>query len=132
MKKTYILHDQAIFGRMIDYIADYMKGGHELPLMVKIEPKELTRTLEQNARLWELLTRVSKHFEWYGEKLLPEDWKDIFSAWAKGQKIVPGIDGGLVALSSRTSKMKIQPMIDMQTLIEAFCAQRGIDIWEDV
>ena len=42
--------------------------------------KENTRTLEQNARLWALLTDVSEQVIWYGKKLNPDEWKVVFTA----------------------------------------------------
>lgn len=91
-----------------------------------IEVKEKTRSTEQNARMWALLTEVSRQVDWYGQKLTPEEWKDVFSASLKKQKAVPGLDGGFVILGQRTSKMSIREMGDLMTLIEAFGADKGV------
>ena len=88
------------------------------------------RTLDQNALLWPLLHTVSQQVEWYGKKLTPENWKDIFSAALKRQQVVPGIDGGFVVLGQSTSRMSKKEFSELIEFIYAFGAQRGIN-WED-
>ena len=94
--------------------------------------KEPTRTLEQNSRMWVLLTRIAEQVEWYGETLTPENWKDIFTAGMRKQRAVPGLDGGFVVLGARTSKMTKSELSDLMTLIEAFGAQRGVKFGDEV
>ena len=88
--------------------------------------KEATRSLEQNALLWALLSDVSKQVDWYGQKLTPEEWKDVFSASLKKQKVVPGLDGGFVVCGQSTSKMSKSEFSEMCELIMAFGAQQGV------
>lgn len=92
---------------------------------VEIKPK--TRTLEQNSRLWPMLTDVSNQVDWYGKKLSQNTWKDIFSAALKEQEVVPGIDGGFVAVGRPTSSMTVKEMADLQELISAFGANHGVE-----
>lgn len=87
---------------------------------------EPTRSLVQNARLWAMLTDVAKQVEWYRRMLSEDDWKNIFTAALKKHEVVPGIDGGFVMLGTSTSKMSIKTMCDMQELIAAFGAERGV------
>lgn len=103
-------------------IKAHLMAGQQLV----IEVKEKTRSTEQNARMWALLTDVSRQVDWYGQKLTPEEWKDVFSASLKKQKAVPGLDGGFVILGQRTSKMSIREMGELMELIEAFGAERGV------
>ena len=103
-------------------IKAHLMAGQQLV----IEVKEKTRSNEQNARMWALLTEVSRQVDWYGQKLTPEEWKDVFSASLKKQKAVPGLDGGFVILGQRTSKMSIREMGELMELIEAFGAQKGV------
>lgn len=91
-----------------------------------VELRTETRSLEQNARLWAMLTEVSRQVDWYGRKLTPEQWKHVFSAALKKQDVVPGIDGGFVVLGLSTSKMTRAEMSELQELIEAFGAERGV------
>ena len=93
---------------------------------VVVEIKPETRTLAQNARLWAMLTDVSKQVNWYGRKLSQEEWKHVFTASLSKQDVVPGIDGGFVVLGKSTSKMTKPEMSELQQLIEAFGAQQGV------
>lgn len=87
---------------------------------------EATRTLDQNAALWPALHDISDQVNWYGNKLTPEEWKDVFSASLKKQKVVPGLDGGFVVCGQRTSKMGKREFADLLTLIHAFGAEKGV------
>jgi hypothetical protein len=93
---------------------------------VVVEIKPETRTLAQNARLWAMLTDVSKQVDWYGRKLSQEEWKHVFTASLAKQDVVPGIDGGFVVLGKSTSKMTKPEMSELQQLIEAFGAQQNV------
>ncbi len=88
--------------------------------------RENTRTLEQNALLWARLTQLSEQVKWDGQTLTPSEWKDLLTASLRKQKVVRGIDGGLVFLGLRTSHMSKAEMADLLTLMEAFAAERGI------
>ena len=91
-----------------------------------IEVKKSTRSIEQNSRLWAMLSDVSKQVDWYGRKLSPEEWKHVFTAALKKQDVVPGIDSGFVVMALSTSKMTKGEMTELQDLIEAFGAQQGV------
>lgn len=97
---------------------------NERPLVVEIKP--MTRSLEQNARLWAMLTDLSEQVTWHGLKLSAEDWKHVMTAGLKSQRAVPGIDGGFVVLGQSTSKMSKADMIELQELIAAFGAEHGV------
>ena len=99
-----------------------LMAGHKMVL----EIKPSTRSLEQNSRLWAMLTEISRQVDWYGRKLTPDEWKHVFTASLKKQDVVPGLDGGFVVLGMSTSKMTRAEMCDLQTLMEAFGAERGV------
>lgn len=92
--------------------------------------QEPSRSLDQNAKLWALLTDVSQQVDWYGQKLTQEEWKDVFSASLKKQKVVPGIDGGFVVCGQSTSKMGKKEFGDLLELIHAFGASKLVQ-WSD-
>ena len=89
-----------------------------------------TRTLPQNAQLWASLDDVSAQVEWYGEKLTSEEWKCIFVAALKKQRVVPGVDGGVVVIGAHTSQMSVEDMSDLLELVRAFGSERGVQ-WGD-
>ena len=108
--------------RLFPYLKLALQGGHQYVLSVK----QAKRSNEQNKRLWAMLNEISQQVDWYGQKLTPEEWKDVFSAAMKRTKVVPGLDGGFVVCGQSTSRMTKGEMSEMQTLMEAFGAERGV------
>lgn len=109
----------------------WLMAGHRLTLEVRPEK----RSDAQNRRLWAMLSDISAQVDWYGHKLTSEEWKDVFSASLKRTKVVPGLDGGFVVCGQSTSRMTRAEMCELQELIEAFGAQRGVkftapEAWE--
>ena len=96
------------------------------PIQITISEEKNKRTLPQNNIMWGMLGDISKQVEWYGMMLLDHEWKDIFTASLKKQKVAPGLDGGFVVLGARTSEMKVKEMIDMITLMQAFGVEKNV------
>jgi len=97
----------------------------------RVEFKAPRRSLDQNSRLWAMLTEVAHQVDWYGQKLTPEDWKDVFTAALRRARVVPGIDGGFVPLGMRTSDMSKDEMSALFELIAAFGAERGVKFGDE-
>lgn len=97
-------------------------AGHKLHITLKTE----TRSLAQNARMWAMLGDVSEQVSWHGQKLSPADYKTMFTASLKAQRVLPGLDGGFVVLGDQTSQMTIGEMSDLMELIAAFGAERDV------
>lgn len=93
--------------------------------------KHNARSIEQNALMWSRLTAISKQIDWYGERLTPEEWKDIFSSSLRSHRVVPGLNPDTrVPLGMRTSSLTKSQMTAMLEIIAAFAAERGIDLSE--
>lgn len=114
---------RAITTAWAECVKPMLMAGHRLVL--RVEPEK--RSNEQNKRLWAMLSEVSRQVDWYGQSLSPEDWKHIFTASLQKTRAVPGIDGGIVVLGQSTSRMTKAEMSELQTLIEAFGAERGVN-----
>lgn len=99
-----------------------MAGDQRLTLEIRPEK----RSDAQNRRLWAMLADISAQVDWYGNKLTSEEWKDVFSASLKRTKVVPGLDGGFVVCGQSTSKMTKAEMSELQELMEAFGAEKGV------
>jgi len=97
-------------------------AGHRLVLEIRPEK----RSDAQNRRLWAMLADISAQVDWYGHKLTADEWKDVFSASLKRTKVVPGLDGGFVVCGQSTSKMTKAEMCELQELMEAFGADKGV------
>ena len=99
-----------------------LMAGHRL--VIEVRPEK--RSDAQNRRLWAMLRDISEQVDWYGQKLTDEEWKHVFTASLKRQKAVPGLDGGFVVLGQSTSKMTKAEMCELQELMEAFGAEKGV------
>lgn len=101
--------------------------ARKAPTGTRVEFKAARRSLPQNDRMWAMLTDVSRQVDWYGQKLTPDDWKDVFTASLRKARVVPSIDGdGFVLLGLHTSDMTKAEMGDLMELIAAFGAERGV------
>lgn len=126
MKATFILREpiqaHKVIAGLWATVKPWVVAGHRLCIQIK----PVTRSLEQNSRMWAMLTEVSRQVDWYGRKLTPEEWKHVFSASLKKQDVVPGLDGGFVVLGLSTSQMSIREMSDLIELMSAFGAEKGV------
>lgn len=98
----------------------------ERPIQIVISEQTKKRTLPQNNTMWGMLGDIARQVEWYGMMLSDKEWKDIFTASLKKQKVAPGLDGGFVVLGAHTSEMNVQEMIDMITLMQAFGVEKNV------
>ena len=101
-----------------------------LPTGWRVEFKEAKRTVPQNDRLWAMLTALSVQLKWHGQRLSPEDWKLVtMAALNQELRLVPNIHGnGFVQLGRSSSKLSKAEMSELMELIEAFAAERGVDL----
>jgi hypothetical protein len=84
------------------------------------------RSLDANAKMWAMLGEISAQVDWYGQRLKPEEWKDVFSASLKKQKAVPALDSGFVVVGGRTSEMSVKEMAQLIELMNAFAAEKSV------
>ena len=128
---TYQIATLRDLGGVIQMAARMAGRGLEAgPVELVLRRPKNQRSLDQNRRLWAVLSDVSRQVEWYGRYLPKEAWKDIFSAALERQDVVPGLEGGFVMIGGRTSKMTKQRFADLLTLIDAFGAEHGVQ-WSD-
>ena len=98
---------------------------------VSVEEVKPTRTIEQNDKMWAVLTDIANQVQWHVDGKLQylekEDWKDILTAGLKRtQRVAAGIDGGFVMLGQRTSKMKIGEMVELIEFALWFGAEHDV------
>lgn len=106
----------------------YVRQGNAVALSCR---KLDTRTLEQNARLNAMCQDVARQVIWHGQRLSKDDWRHIFVAsYRKGQRAVPGIDGGFVVLGASSRDLSITECSDVMEIIAAFGAEREVR-WSD-
>lgn len=100
------------------------------PIGFRVEFKEPQRTNDQNAKMWACLTEISLQVDHHGIKLSPDDWKLLFlDALRREVRMVPNLDGnGLVSLGRSSSDLSKQEFGDLIELIQAFAAQKGVEL----
>lgn len=98
------------------------------PTGTRVEFKAAKRSLDQNARMWAMLTDVAGQLVWHGKKLRPDDWKLVFMDGLKRElRIVPNIDGsGFVNLGRSSSDLTKSEMSDLMELITEFGTRHGV------
>lgn len=106
--------------------ANAIEAIRQAPDGYRVEVKPQNRTLEQNARMWAMLTELSRQVVWHGQQLTAENWKDVLTAALKRQQVVPGVDGGFVVLGTSTRRMTKGEMAELIELITVFGAQHGV------
>lgn len=127
-KKIFKLISENVKENLISFIRS-LPTDSKNPLVVSIQ--EMTRTLEQNARMWATLTDISEQVVWHGLTLTNEEWKHAFTATLKGQKTVPNLDGtGFIVLGQSTRRMSKKELSDLLELAYAFGAEKGVN-WSE-
>lgn len=107
----------------------YVRQGNAVALSCR---KLDTRTLEQNARLNAMCQDVARQVIWHGQRLSKDDWRHVFVAsYRKGQRAVPGIDGGFVVLGASSRDLSIAECSDVMEIIAAFGAEHKVK-WSDL
>ncbi|WP_086300648.1 recombination protein NinB [Gilliamella apicola] len=123
-KKIFKLISENVKENLISFIRS-LPTDSKNPLVVSIQ--EMTRTLEQNARMWATLTDISEQVVWHSLKLTPEEWKHVFTATLKGQKTVPNLEGtGFIILGQSTRAMSKKELSNLLELAYAFGAEHGV------
>ena len=93
---------------------------------VEVVLRRKARSLSQNKKLWPMLADIQKQVNWYDETLDSEDWKTMFMSSLHKQRAVPGLDGGFVGLSKRSSLLDKQGFSQLIELIYAFGSERNV------
>lgn len=125
-RQAFTLHTQAQ-RRMVTEIV------RTLPKHSRVEIKGPARTIDQNNKLWAMLTDLAEQAEWAGKKRSTHDWKDLMTAAVKvaaGLEAVPGLEGGLMILGLHTSEMEVSEMADVITYMLKWGDEHGV-VWSD-
>lgn len=124
MKETIVVGNVTGLRELFDKVRIALRDTGEV-VEITVRKYRDTRSSAQNRRMWSMLNDVAQQVEWGGEKLDAEDWKDLITAALnREQKLVRGLNGGLVALGSRTSRMTIAEMTEVMDYLSAWGAQQ--------
>ena len=113
-----ILANDAIRERAISWV----RGSPKDTRLTFQEPK---RTLDQNSKMWAMLTDVSTQHLWHGIRLSADDWKMLFlQALGQELRLVPTLAGdGFVNLGRSSSDLSKAEMSDLIELMYAWGAE---------
>lgn len=130
------MDDRQVFNLVNDGIRQRaISAIQSAPEGYRVEIRPRTRTLDQNALFWSVLTDISKQVDFVVNgklcKVSAEDVKHILSASLKREtRMAMGVDGGMVMLGQRTSKMTVKEMSELLELCYAFGAEKDVK-WSD-
>ena len=102
------------------------------PVNTRVEFKGPKRTLEQNARLWAMLTDIASQKEHLGRKYTPDQWKVIFlHAIGREVQFIPALDGqGFIPWGQSSSDLSVKEMTDLIEFMFAWGAENGVTFYE--
>lgn len=120
-RRQYILGIPSVNANVMRIIADAPAG-------TRVEIKEPKRSLPQNDRFWSMLTDFADQVEHHGRRYTPDQWKAIFlHAYGQEMTFVPSLDGkGFIPIGNRSSDLSVREMCDLQEMITAEGAARGV------
>jgi hypothetical protein len=113
-----------------------MAAVADAPAGYVIRVEEPRRNLDQNALMWVLLEAFSRQLLWPVNGtmscLTAEEWKDVLSAAFRREslRVAMGLDGGIVMLGTRTSKMGKRQFAEFVEFIQSVAADRGVQLDE--
>lgn len=110
------------------------KLAHDLidaaPPGAVLNVKEAKRTTDQNAKLWAMLSDISRAKP-MGRTHTPETWKAlVMQAAGYAVQFEEGLDGRPFPVGHRSSRMTKVQMIDLIEWLYAFGAEHGVR-WSD-
>lgn len=101
------------------------------PVRVTVDELQPQRTHDQNAKLNAMCGDVAAQVCWHGQWLTKDDWRHMFVAsYRKGQRAVPGIDGGFVVLGASSRDLRVSECSDVIEIVYAFGAEHDVR-WSD-
>lgn len=108
------------------------------PAGYRVEVREPTRSLDQNAAQWPYLQAFADQVQWpingVMTNLTPDDWKDILTAAYRADmvRVAPSFDGrGMVMLGQRTSRFGKKEFSDWLEFLKAAASERGVVVYEN-
>lgn len=108
----------------------------EAPEGYTVRVEEPRRNHDQNALMWVLLDAFAQQLQWPVNgamaRLTAEEWKDVLSAAFKREavRVAMGLDGGMVMLGQRTSKMGKREFAEFIEFIQSVAVDRGVQLDE--
>ena len=115
----------------LDQVKHYIEWGLDLYGSVEVAIRQERRTPKQNKKMWTMLRDISEKVTWYGEKLTPEQWKDLATASFYGCKVLPNLNNdGFVTVGVHTTGISKADMSAFFEYMYAFGAEHKV-VWKE-
>jgi hypothetical protein len=100
------------------------------PIGARVEVKSERRSLDQNSKMWAVLTDIATQLPWHGQRLRPDDYKILFlDALKRETQAIPNIEGtGFVSIGRSSSDLSKEEMADLIELMTAFAINHGVTL----
>ena len=102
------------------------------PAGTRVEFKGPQRSIEQNDRMWAMLTDVARQKTHAGRRFTTDEWKVIFlHACGREVQFLPALNGGgFVPYGQSSSDLSVSEMADLITFIMQWGDENGV-VWSD-
>jgi hypothetical protein len=103
---------------------------HQAPVGAVVNIRPATRSGEQNSKMWAMLSDIARAKP-QGRELTTDKWKALFmDAIGIPADWEPGLDGGVVNVGYRSSRLSKEKMSEMIEQIYAYGAEHGVE-WSE-
>ena len=98
------------------------------PANTRVEFKAEKRSLDQNSRMWAMLTDVAVQKEHAGRKYTADQWKVLFMhACGRDVQFIPSLDNAtFIPWGQSSSDLSKEEMTELQEFISAWGAEHGV------
>ncbi len=105
----------------------------QAPQGTRVEFKAPRRTIEQNDKMWAMLTDVATQCEHLGRKYTTDQWKVLFMhACGREVQFIPALDGAtFLPYGQSSSDLSKQEMSDLIEFMFAWGAEHGVKFNDD-
>ena len=103
----------------------------QLPPGTRLDFKGPQRSLEQNDRMWAMLTDIATQKTLNGRKWSTDQWKVIFlTALGRETQFIPDLDGKFIPYGQSSSSLSKSEMSDLIDFMSAWGAENDV-VWSD-
>ena len=102
------------------------------PWVLTVDEMKSKRSVEQNSRLWAILTDIAEQLpDEDGKHYSPETWLSFFKAQILGKDTMI-VDGNFHLVDKRSSNLKVSEFGDFMQQIEVFAVEHGVKLYQGV
>jgi hypothetical protein len=105
---------------------------NKAPTGTRVDFKAPKRSLDQNNRLWAMLTDIAVQKVHAGRRFTTDEWKVLFMhACGRQVQFLPALDGGaFVPYGQSSSDLSVAEMTDLIEFMFQWGAENGV-VWSD-